>query len=76
MLREATLLVGAGLAVGLALFFSANRVLQSLLFDISPHDPGTIVLAIAALAAISVLAGLLPARRAARVDPAVTLKWD
>jgi predicted permease len=76
MLREATLLVGAGLAVGLALFLSANRVLQSLLFDISPDDPGTIVLATAALAAISVLAGLLPARRAARVDPAVTLKWD
>ena len=76
MLREGTLLVGAGLAVGLALFLSANRVLQFLLLDISPDDPATIVLAIAALAAISVPAGLLPARRAARIDPAVTLKCD
>jgi predicted permease len=76
MLREVVLLVGTGLAVGLALFLSANRILRSLLFDISPHDPGTIVLAIAALAVISLFAALLPARRAAHVDPAVTLRSD
>ncbi len=55
------------------LFLSANRVLRSLLFEISPDDPTTIVLAVAALTAVGVLAGLIPARRAARVDPAVTL---
>ncbi len=76
VLREVALLVGAGLAAGLTFFLLANRVLRSLLFDISPNDPVTIVLAIAALAAIGVLAGLLPARRAARVDPAVTLRCD
>jgi ABC-type antimicrobial peptide transport system permease subunit len=47
-----------------------------LLFEISPYDPGTIVLAICALGAISAVGGLLPARRAARIDPAITLKCD
>jgi len=76
MLREVAVLVGAGVAAGLALFLSANRVLRSLLFEISPNDPVTIGLAIAALAAIGVVAGLVPARRAARVDPAVTLRCE
>ena len=76
VLREGALLVAAGTAAGLALFLSANRVLRSMLFEISPNDPVTIVLAIAALAAIGVGAGFLPARRAARVDPAVTLRCE
>jgi ABC-type antimicrobial peptide transport system permease subunit len=71
VLREVALLVGAGIAVGVALFLSVNRVLRSVLFEISPGDPVTIGLAIAALAGIGVLAGVLPAHRAARVDPAV-----
>ncbi len=76
VLREIALLVGCGVAAGLALFLSANRVLRSVLFEISPGDPATMGLAIAALATIGLLAGLLPARRAARLDPAVTLRCE
>ncbi|MGE5361352.1 MAG: ADOP family duplicated permease [Bacteroidales bacterium] len=76
MLREVAVLIAGGTAAGLVLFLSANRVLRSMLFEISPDDPVTIALAIAALAAIGVLAGLLPARRAAHVDPAVTLRCE
>jgi predicted permease len=76
VLREVAVLIGGGTAAGLVLFLSANRVLRSMLFEISPDDPITIVLAIAALATIGVLAGSLPARRAARVDPAVTLRCE
>jgi putative ABC transport system permease protein len=76
VLREVAVLIGGGTAAGLVLFLSANRVLRSMLFEISPDDPIMIVLAIAALATIGVLAGSLPARRAARVDPAVTLRCE
>jgi len=76
VLREVAVLIGGGTAAGLVLFLSANRVLRSMLFEISPDDPVAIALAIAALAAIGVLAGLLPARRAAHVDPAVTLRCE
>ena len=76
MLREVVVLIGGGTAVGLVLFLSANRVLRSMLFEISAGDPVTIALATAALAAIGALAGWLPARRAAHVDPAVTLRSE
>jgi putative ABC transport system permease protein len=76
VLREVAVLIGGGTAAGLVLFLSANRVLRSMLFEISADDPVTIALAIAALAAVGVLAGLLPARRAAHVDPAVTLRCE
>ncbi len=76
VLREVTFLVACGIAAGLALFLSANRVLRSVLFEISPGDPATIALATGALATIGIIAGLLPARRAARVDPAVPLRCE
>jgi ABC-type antimicrobial peptide transport system permease subunit len=76
VLREVGLLVGCGVAAGLALFLSANRVLRSVLFEISPGDPVTIALAIGTLASIGLLAALLPARRAARLDPVVTLRCE
>jgi ABC-type antimicrobial peptide transport system permease subunit len=76
MLKEVALLAGAGIGAGLTLWLPASHVLRSMLFEISPDDPVTIVLAIVALAIVVVLAGLLPARRAARVDPAVTLRRE
>jgi len=76
VLQEVIVLVGVGAAAGLTIFLLANRVLRSMLFEISSNDPVTIVMAVTALAAICVLACLVPARRAARVDPAVTLRCE
>jgi predicted permease len=76
VLREIAVLVGAGIVGGLGLFLSANHVLRSVLFGILPDDAATIVLTIASLGVIGILAGLPPARRAAGVDPAVTLRWE
>jgi putative ABC transport system permease protein len=66
------ILAGLGLGVLGALGFA--RVLRSLLFDIEPGDPVTLLLGSALLGVVTVLASLLPARRAARVDPAQVLR--
>jgi len=74
VLREVAWLGAAGAALGVALFMAGNRVLGSMVFEVSPDDPLTI--AVAGLSLVSTMAGLLPARRAASVDPAVTLRSE
>ena len=74
IVREAAFLVAAGLGAGLGLFLAANRVLGSLLFEVSANDPLTVGAAVAGVAAVTTMAGLLTARRAARLDPAVILR--
>lgn len=70
------LLVGAGLVVGLVAAAGLTRFLASLLFEVSPFDPWAFLLAGAVLG-LSVLAAVsVPARRAARLDPAATLRRD
>jgi ABC-type antimicrobial peptide transport system permease subunit len=76
VLREVAWLGAAGAALGVALFMAGNRVLGSMVFEVSPDDPLTIAVAAAGLALVSTMAGLLPARRAASVDPAVTLRSE
>jgi putative ABC transport system permease protein len=67
-------LIGIGLAIGLPLSLAASRVLTTQLFELSPSDPATIAFVIAFLAVAALAATYLPARRAARVDPAVALR--
>jgi ABC-type antimicrobial peptide transport system permease subunit len=55
---------------------AATRWVKSLLFGLQPHDPLTIGLAVLVLLAVAAVAGYLPARRAARVDPMVALRHD
>jgi len=76
VLREVASLVAAGAALGVALFMAGNRVLGSMVFEVSPDDPLIIAVAAVGLAVMATMAGLLPARRAARVDPAVTLRRE
>ncbi|HYK90346.1 MAG TPA: FtsX-like permease family protein, partial [Acidobacteriota bacterium] len=76
VLRETLWIVLAGVAVGLPLAWVGMRLLQSQLFGLSPHDPLTIFLSTAAIFVVTVLAGLLPARRASRVDPIVALRYE
>jgi len=74
ILRQGMLLVAVGLALGLAGSIAATRVLQSLLFETSALDPLTFALVPGLLAIVSFAACVVPARRAAVVDPAVTLR--
>jgi putative ABC transport system permease protein len=64
----------AGVLLGLAAAIVLSRSLSSLLFEVSPRDPMVFALAAAVLTTAALLASYLPARRAARVDPAVTLR--
>jgi predicted permease len=74
VLREAFLLVAAGVALGLPATIASVRVLGSLLFGIAATDTTTMALAALVLAMIAAIAAWLPARRAAAVDPATALR--
>ena len=76
MLRRGMAPVLAGLAVGIPLALLATRLLRSLLYEVSASDPVTFVGVAALLAAVALVASWLPSRRAARVDPTVTLRAD
>jgi predicted permease len=76
VLRETVLLVTLGIAIGLPAALAATRLIQDYLFGLKPTDPATIGVAVMMLAAIAVLAGYLPARRAARVDPMTALRYE
>jgi len=76
MTRQGLVLTGIGVAGGLALFVAVARFLRSFLFGVAPGDPVTLVAASLMLVAIAALASWIPARRAARVDPALTLRAE
>lgn len=76
VLRRVGALVAAGLAIGLGVAFLATRALAGLLYGISATDPATFVVVPAVLLATALFAGLVPARRAMRVDPMVALREE
>jgi predicted permease len=74
VMREAARLLAIGIALGMALSLAAGRSAGSLLFGLKPYDPLTLAGAAALLALIAAAASLLPARRAARLDPMAALR--
>jgi predicted permease len=74
VLGRVGVLVAAGIVVGAAASLWAARFVETLLFGLEPRDPATLAGAAAVLAAVAAVAGWLPARRAARVDPAQVLR--
>jgi hypothetical protein len=76
MLGEVTILIGIGLAIGLAATAGATRFVASLLYGVRPNDPSTLSVTAATLAFVAVIAGFLPARRASRLDPMDALREE
>ena len=76
VVREGMRLTVLGLLIGLGAALAATRVMASLLFGVSVTDPLTLAGVTAFAAAVALLASYLPARRATRVDPAVTLRAE
>jgi ABC-type antimicrobial peptide transport system permease subunit len=76
VLRQGMLLTGIGAAIGLTLSLLASQLLTSLLVGVSPRDLSVYLAVPLLLAAISLLACYVPARRAARIDPLLALRQD
>ena len=76
VLRQGTVPVLAGIAVGFAGSLAATRALSTLLYGISATDPLTFVLLSIFLASVALVASYIPARRATKVDPMVALRYE
>jgi len=76
ILHAAIVQLVAGLAIGLPAAFAAGRFLQSRLFGVGAHDPLVLSAGLLLLALSAAIAALLPAGRAARMDPAKALRIE
>jgi ABC-type antimicrobial peptide transport system permease subunit len=76
VIRQALVPAFAGLAAGSALSLGLTRFLTTLLYEVRPTDPGVFAAIAALLVAVTAAACAGPARRAARVDPVIALRYD
>lgn len=73
---EGARLAAIGLAIGIAVSFAATQLISSLLYGVKATDPLTFVIVAAILSAVALLASYIPARRAMKVDPIVSLRYE
>ena len=76
LLAGAGRLIAAGIVCGAALTFAAERLVRSLLFGVGALDAVSLTASAALLAAVAVVAALIPARRAAAIDPMESMRAD
>jgi ABC-type antimicrobial peptide transport system permease subunit len=76
VVRRAATLVALGVGIGLVAAMVASQALGGLLFGVHPLDPFVFAAIPALLAVVSLVASVVPARRASRVDPATALRHD
>ena len=76
VLRDAALLVGIGVALGIPAALAASKVIRSLLYGVGALDPIAIAGGTLLLLAVAALAGIVPALRATKVDPMVALRYE
>jgi ABC-type antimicrobial peptide transport system permease subunit len=73
---EGLWLIALGGAVGLGMSLAAAQLLRSLLFNLGPHDPMTFAVAVGLLGLVALVAALIPARAAMKVEPVVALRYE
>jgi predicted permease len=76
ILRDVVWIVAAGIALALPLAWASTRLVQRQLFGVTPIDPAAIAAAVSVLLAVAAIAGLIPACRAARMNPTAALRHD
>ncbi len=76
VVRKGLILTVFGVGIGLAAAFALTRIMESLLYGISATDPATFAAISMLLAAFALLACMLPARRASKVDPVIALRYE
>ncbi len=76
VMREVGLLIGIGVAVALPAYVGVSRLIGSQLYGITTSDAASVAGAVVLLSAVALLAGFLPARRAAQVDPIEALRYE
>ena len=76
VMREVLLLLAIGLAVGLPSALALGRFVSTQLYGIQPHDPVIATWTMVLLTVVSAVAGLIPARRASRIDPILALRYE
>ena len=74
ILRQGTILIGAGLLAGLLLAFASGRLIKGFLYEVKPLDASTYIAVALVLTAIGLVAALIPARRAASIQPMQALR--
>jgi ABC-type lipoprotein release transport system permease subunit len=76
IVREAAVLLTAGLVLGLSLAIPAGRAASALLYGVQSSDPSTIAIAMGSLTLVSLVATWLPARRASSLEPTIALRTE
>jgi putative ABC transport system permease protein len=74
IMRDVSILLAVGVIVGVGISLWAAHFIQKMLFNLNPRDVRTIIFSVAVLSVVALLAGYLPARRAARLDPNIILR--